>query len=161
MAKDVEYFGKTDLLFLINLIHTEINKYVKAVSGKQLSTEDFTTALKTKLEGIDLSIYSTTAEMTAAINAAIASVVGIKFAKVASFADLPLVGAAGTIYLVPNGGTGSNVNDEYFWDADTQTYEKFGTTEIDLTDYLKKTDVEELATTEVEAAWNSVFNATP
>lgn len=159
MAKEVEYFGKTDLLFLINLIHTEVNKYVKAVSGKQLTTEDFTTALKTKLEGIDLSIYSTTEEMMAAINAAIASVVGIKFKKVDSIEDLPAVGVAGTIYLVPNGGTGSNINDEYFWDTEELRYEKFGTTEIDLTNYLQKTDVEELSTTEVEAAWNSVFTS--
>lgn len=52
MADNIRYFNDTDLLYLITLIHTEFTKYVKIVQGKQLSTEDFTTALKTTLEGI-------------------------------------------------------------------------------------------------------------
>lgn len=40
-------------------VNTELNKKVDKVSGKQLSTEDFTSALKTKLEG--LSNYNDTA----------------------------------------------------------------------------------------------------
>jgi hypothetical protein len=56
--KQYEYLGKSDVLFLIQLIAGEISKYQKAVSGKGLSTEDFTTALKDKLDGIDLSLYA-------------------------------------------------------------------------------------------------------
>ena len=37
----------------------DLSKYVEKVDGKGLSTEDFTTELKTKLEGIDLSVFYT------------------------------------------------------------------------------------------------------
>jgi hypothetical protein len=58
MSKNYEYIGKTSLLYLIQLIYAEVNKYQKAVDGKGLSQEDFTTALKDKLDGIDLSKYA-------------------------------------------------------------------------------------------------------
>jgi hypothetical protein len=58
MAKAYEYIGKSDVLYLIQLISGEISKYQKAVSGKGLSEEDFTTALKDKLDGIDLTKYA-------------------------------------------------------------------------------------------------------
>ena len=47
-----EYIGSADLLYAFQLLKTEFDKYVVAVTGKGLSTEDFTSALKTKLEGI-------------------------------------------------------------------------------------------------------------
>lgn len=53
MADKKEYTGKTDLLYLLTLIKSEFDKYVKAVNGKGLSEEDFTTALKTKLAEIE------------------------------------------------------------------------------------------------------------
>lgn len=162
MANTTQYFGKTDLLYLITLINTEINKYVAKVSGKGLSTEDFTTDLKTKLDGIDLTKYSTTDEMVAAINAAVGSITGIKFETYPTISDLPTTGVNGVIYLVPNSGSGNNVKDEYYWDDTSKQYELFGTTEIDLSDYIKKTDLVELTTDEVKAAWDSVFSpATP
>ena len=50
------YVDKADLVYTLGKIKTFIDSYlagkVDAVSGKQLSTEDFTTALKTKLEGL-------------------------------------------------------------------------------------------------------------
>jgi hypothetical protein len=41
----------------------DLTKYVEKVEGKGLSTEDFTTAHKTKLEGIDLSVFYTKDEV--------------------------------------------------------------------------------------------------
>lgn len=160
MAEKIEYLGKTDLLYICQLISSELAKYVTAVSGKQLSTEDFTTALKTKLDGIDLTAYSTTTEMQAAISAAIASVTGIKFVKVNSYGDLPYTGETGTIYLVPKTPTSTNnVYVEYYWDSNTENYEKMGDTSIDLSNYLSVDDVSELTTAEVKAVWDSVFTS--
>lgn len=151
----IEYFGKTDLVFLINLINTELSKYVKTVSGKGLSTEDFTTALKTKLEGIDLSKYSTTEAMTKAISDAVKEITGIKFEKVSS---LPTTGKVGVIYLVAKTTPGTdNVYSEYYWDDTTNKFELLGDTTVDLTGYVKSTDLKEITSDDVLAAWNAKF----
>lgn len=184
-----EYFGKTDLLFLCQLLYTEVNKYVKKVEGKDLSSNDFTNELKAKLVGIDLTKYATlespvltgtpkaptatagdsstqiatTSYVVTAVTNAVKDITGIQFVKVDSYEDLPAIGAKGTIYLVPKATAGTDdVYDEYFWDGDATSgkYEHLGSTSIDLSDYLKKTDVVELSTDEVKAVWDSVFTNT-
>jgi hypothetical protein len=154
MAK--EYFGKTDLLYFVQLISTELAKYQKAAEGKGLSANDFTDTLKSKLDGIDLSQYSTTEEMNNAISTALNSITGISFKKPEG-GILPDTGEDGVIYLIPNGGTNPNVFDEYFWDG--QKFELFGTTAADLSGYIKSEDIQELTTEEVKAVWDSVFSA--
>lgn len=205
MATTVKYFGPTDTLYLIQLVYTELQKYVLAQQGMGLSSNDFTTALKNKLEGIDIPALETyinnqlalkanlagaeftgtvkaptaaagtndttvasTAYVTAAIATAISSVVGIRFDAdtsgqgYTSLSDLQTkhpIGDSGTIYLVQNSGSGANTKDEYFWNGDSSsgTYELFGSTSIDLSNYLQVTDVVEMTTTEVKAAWDAVF----
>lgn len=71
------------------------------------------------------------------VNNLISGIVGITVEVVQS---LPSTGQNGVIYLVPNGGSGSNVYDEYIRVASQNKYEKLGTTEIDLTNYIQKTD---------------------
>lgn len=93
-----------------------------------------------------------------AVAAALATVTGISFESYPSFAELPAVGVSGVIYLVPNSGSAPNVKDEYFWNTTTQAYELFGTTQIDLTNYVQFSDLVELTQSEVTAAWNSIFN---
>ena len=44
-------------------VPADVANKVDKISGKGLSTEDFTTALKTKLDGIDLSKYATTSAL--------------------------------------------------------------------------------------------------
>lgn len=178
-----EYLGKTDWLFITQLLNNEFAKYVKAVEGMGLSANDFTNALKQKLDGIDTSLYArlvsptfagipvvptpqegdnsgqiaNTAFVVKAIADSLSQVTGISFSKVSSFNALPEEGVNGTIYLVPNKGNGDNTFDEYYWDG--TKYELFGTTAVDLSDYLKKEDVEELSTDEVKAVWDSVFTS--
>lgn len=53
-----EYLGKTDWLFITQLLQSEYAKYVRAVEGMGLSANDFTNALKEKLDSIDISLYS-------------------------------------------------------------------------------------------------------
>lgn len=178
-----EYLGKTDWLFITQLLQSEYAKYVRVVEGMGLSANDFTDALKDKLDAIDISLYSkllspsfsgtptvptaqvgdnssqiaNTAFVVKAITDALAQITGISFSKVSSFKALPEEGVNGTIYLVPNKGNGDNTFDEYYWDG--TKYELFGTTAVDLSDYLKKEDVEELSTDEVKAVWDSVFTS--
>lgn len=155
-----EYIGKADLLYIFQLMATEYAKYVKKVEGKDLSTNDFTNELKAKLEGIDLTKYSTTEEMNTAIATEIGKITGIKFVKLASKSELPEVGEVGTIYLVPKTTVGTdNIYSEYFWNDLDKKYELMGDTTVDLTNYLQKTDVVELSTAEVKATWDSVFTS--
>ena len=64
---------------------------------------------------------------------------------------LPATGQAGTIYLVPNSGTGTNGYDEYIWLASASRFEKIGTTEVDLSNYVQKTDITLATNAQVQA----------
>lgn len=55
--------------------------------------------------------------------------------------QLPATGEKGVIYLVPKDGAAPDVYDEYVWITATQTFELIGTTQVDLTEYVKNTDL--------------------
>lgn len=52
---------------------------------------------------------------------------------------LPETGSAGVIYLVPNSGSGDNIKDEYMWI--NGGYERIGSTEVDLSQYVQKSEL--------------------
>lgn len=56
---------------------------------------------------------------------------GVRFEVVNA---LPATGEDGVIYLVPNSGETPNIYDEYIWV--NESFEKIGTTEIDLSGYV-------------------------
>ena len=109
------------------------------------------------------------ADINTLIQTALAGFERISFEKVNSYADLPVTGSNGVIYLVPNSGSAPNVYDEYIWYTDSSTtpptsgYEKIGTTELDLSGYVQKTDIHLLTNNEItdivddayDAAWPS------
>lgn len=72
--------------------------------------------------------YQTASDVTSAINSAISGITGISFEVVST---LPASGTAGTIYLVSNGGSGTNVYDEYIYY--NNAWEKIGSTAADFT----------------------------
>ena len=219
---NIYYIGDTDLLYIITKIKAVLDGsvtlgpgYVEKETGKGLSTEDFTTALLTKLNGVatgatatsasatlqsgtkvatitingtDVDIYVPTAAIPDSamsdssenavqnkviksyVDSAIASVVGIVFdadttgAGYTSLSDLQTkhpTGAAGTIYLVQNSGSGANTKDEYFWNSagSTPGYEKFGTTDIDLSGYVQTTDLVEVSTNDIDTMFNTIFGS--
>lgn len=55
--------------------------------------------------------------------------------------QLPATGKKGVIYLVPKDGAAPDVYDEYVWIDATQTFELIGTTQVDLSDYAKKEEL--------------------
>ena len=214
------YVGDTDLLYILNKIKNVLDGtggytpgYVQKETGKGLSTNDFTTALLTKLNGIadgadsvtwtqtqatgtkvaEIDINGTTIDVyvptgqtitidtamsstsenavqnkviKAYVDDAVAAVIQIKFDAdttgqgYTSLTDLQTkhpVGAPGTIYLVQNSGTSPNTKDEYFWDSNSLSYEKFGTTDIDLSGYVQSTDLAEITTSDIDTMFNTVF----
>lgn len=56
--------------------------------------------------------YSTTTQMNTAISNALKDITGISFEVVSS---LPSSGTSGKIYLKSNGGSGTNIYDEYIY----------------------------------------------
>lgn len=133
---------------------------VSVADGKQLSTEDYTTAEKTKLgtiaegaqvnviEGvqvngsdvaiagkkvnIDLSAYATKADVSAIPKYATQIVATLPTEDISET----------TIYLVPvEGAEGNDAHDEYIYK--NSKWELIGNTRIDLSDYYTKEQVEE------------------
>ena len=168
-----KYLDSNGLLYLWQKIKTALARKVDTVSGKGLSTNDYTTEEKTKLgnisataaenviedikvNGTSLTVtakavnvtvptnnnqltngagYQTESQVNSLIQSAISNVSGVSFSVVES---LPSTGSAGVIYLISNGGTGNNSYDEYIYV--NNSFEKIGTTAVDLSGYIQATD---------------------
>lgn len=79
--------------------------------------------------------YQTASDVSSAITTAISGITGVSFEVVAS---LPASGQNGTIYLISNSGSGQNIYDEYIWV--NNAFEKIGSTSVDLSGYVQKTE---------------------
>ena len=133
--------------------------YVAAVSGKGLSTNDYDDTEKAKVAAAQTASqvtsaiegygYQTSAQVSSAIQTALAGFTGIDFSIVAS---LPASGTKGVIYLVPNSGNGDNVYDEYIWITveGNSKFEKIGTTQVDLSGYVQTTDLSAITNSEID-----------
>lgn len=103
--------------------------------------------------------YQTASDVDSAIQDALADITGIDFVLVT---ELPATGEKGKIYLVPNGGTGSNVKDEYIWvepTGGTAYFEKIGSTNIDLSGYVQASEMHALTNSEIDTIFNQVFGS--
>ena len=106
------------------------------------------TALPVTNKTVNVTVPTAVSQLTndsdfateAYVDAAVGSVTGISFEVVQT---LPSSGAAGTIYLVPNSGSGTNTYDEYIWItvSGAGRWEKIGTTAVDLSGYVQFSDV--------------------
>lgn len=67
--------------------------------------------------------------------------------------SLPENGKKGTIYLISNTGTGENIYDEYIYIENK--FEKIGTTEMDLSGYVKLTDLVPVTNEEIDEIFAS------
>lgn len=102
------------------------------------------------------SDFQTGDEVDAAIAAAIADVTQFDYEVVQT---LPASGEKGTIYLVSNSGTGTNIYDEYIWiDGEPSGhFELLGTTEMDLSGYVQATEMTTISDADIVAAVNTAF----
>lgn len=209
------YLDKAGVIYLIGKVKTLLLGKVDKVEGKGLSTNDYTTEEKEKLNGIaagakvnvksdweeadarsdayiknkpdvnnpiltiqkngvtvdtyegngtddkivnivvptktgdlqNTSDFQTKSQVLQAISNAVGDITGIDFQVVSS---LPASGVKGTIYLVANNGAGTNSYDEYIWVPANQKFEKIGTTDVDLSGYVKKTDMTAVTNSEID-----------
>ena len=191
------------MTLLISKIKSALNGKVDVVSGKGLSTNDYTSAEKSKLSGIasgaqanviesvkvngtkvepsskavDISVptkvsqltndsgfqtstqvdsivtgkgYQTQSQVQSLINSAVGNITSIKYQKVNS---LPATGSNGVIYLVAHSHGTQDIYDEYIWLSETKTFEKIGNTDIDLSAYVKKSELTAITTNDLNTMW--------
>lgn len=129
---------------------------------RDTAPSDFASA--SDFNALDADVYRknetfTKAEVNAAIAAAIAGVTQIRYQIVQ---ELPAVGENGVIYLVQYAQTPQgNIYQEWIWIANTESYETLGSTnQIDLSNYVTFDDIEPITNTEIESAYNRVFDPT-
>lgn len=89
--------------------------------------------------------YQTASQVQSAISDAVGDITGFEFQIVE---ELPGTGENGVIYLISNSGTGQNIYDEYIWTG--TTFEKIGTTDVDLSNYWSKTDLVAIQNSEID-----------
>lgn len=89
------------------------------------------------------STFRTEAQVNEAITAALADITGIDFQIVT---ELPATGEKGVIYLI---AAGTDSYDEYIYV--NNKFELLGTTKVDLSDYVKKSDITTISTAEIDA----------
>ena len=96
---------------------------------------------------IDAKGYQTASQVNSIVNTAVANAAHLKRAIVDV---LPESGEENTIYLVPSvSSKDGNVKDEYMWI--NSAWEKIGSSEVDLTGYLKESDLTVITTAEIDA----------
>lgn len=93
---------------------------------------------------------ATKTSVTTSINNAVKDIVSFNYSVVAS---LPATGNKGTIYLISNNGSGNNIYDEYIYV--NNKFEKIGTTEIDLSSYVKAIDLVAITNEEIDEIFAS------
>lgn len=100
---------------------------------------------------IDGKGYQTQAQVQSLINSAVGNVTSIKYQKVDS---LPTTGENGVIYLVSHSHGTQDIYDEYIWISDTKTFEKIGNTDIDLSAYVKSSELVAISTSDLGTMWS-------
>lgn len=176
------------MTLLISKIKTALGGKVDAVSGKGLSTNDYTSEEKQKLSGIasgaqvnviesvkvngtkltpsskavDITVptkvsqltndngFQTQSQVQSLINSAVGNITSIRYEKVTS---LPATGSNGVIYLVAHSHGTQDIYDEYIWLSETKTYEKIGNTDIDLSAYVKSSELTAITTNDLNTMW--------
>lgn len=131
------------------------NKAIYAAIGKKANINnpilEGIPKAPTAIAGTESEQIATTRFVATAIATAIAEEGGVKLSVID---NLPETGESGFIYLVENGGTNdNNVYDEYVWIG--EKWELIGTTAVDLTGYLKESELIPITTEEIDVMFSS------
>lgn len=111
-----------------------------------LSGKDYQTSTQVNA-AITSKGYQTADEVSQSIADAIKGISGVKYSVVE---QLPDTGEAGTIYLVSKETEEEqNIYDEYIWVTDK--FEQIGTTAVDLSQYVKNSDLVEITNEEIDS----------
>lgn len=141
MAEQIKYLGEDATLFLVQQLLAKINASPGGFSGNYADL----TGKPTKLSDFtNDSNYQTDTQVTTAINNALNDITGFSAVIVEA---LPTTGEINKIYLVAKEGTANDGYSEYMWI--NSKWEFIGSTSVDLTGYLKITDLIALTNQEI------------
>ena len=154
----IKYTDDNGLLYLIQKIKTLLGTKVDKETGKGLSTNDYTTADKTIVTGIDSRVttlenagYQTAGDVQTLINSSLASVMTYK-GTVANYSDLPSSNVAvGDTYNITNASQYNNAGDNATWNG--TSWDVLGSN-IDLSSYLQDSDLVAITNAEIDTMWN-------
>lgn len=116
------------------------------ITMKQVEDKGYQTATQVNT-AITGKGYQTASQVASAINSAIAGVTQFDLQVVSS---LPTKGVKGVIYLMAHSHASGDTYDEYVWVESKSAFEKIGNTDIDLSAYMKKTDMTAIANSEID-----------
>ena len=128
-----EYIEETETLDLYSETGTMLNPKWGNINGDISSQADLQNALNNKANKSEINNFATKTEVMQAI----ASIPQFKLSIVNA---LPETGEKMILYFVPKEGADNDIYNEYVWIEQTSSYEFLGSTAVDLTDYVKKTD---------------------
>jgi len=94
--------------------------------------------------------YQTESQVQSLINSAVGNITSIKYEKVIS---LPAAGSNNVIYLIAHSHGTQDIYDEYIWLAESKTFEKIGNTDIDLSGYVKSSELTAISTSDLNTMW--------
>ena len=104
----------------------------------------------TTMSAVEKKGYQTATQVNTAITTAIAGVTQFDMQVVEK---LPTTGKNGVIYLISHAHGTNDSYDEYIWvtNGSTSNFEKLGNTDINLSAYVKTTDLVSITNTEIDA----------
>jgi len=122
---------------------------VNGVERKPDSSKTVDIPVPTKVSALtNDSGYQTETQVSSSIATAVGKIAGISFSIVDS---LPTTGTNGVIYLIAHTHSDSGDSyDEYAWIASASKYEKLGNTDVDLSGYMKTSDMSAITTAEID-----------
>ncbi len=132
-----------------------VNSAISAKANLASPTFTGTPSAPTAAAGTSTTQIATTAFVSSAVSAAIADVTQIAFSVVET---LPTTGVTGTIYLVAHSHATGDSYDEYIWLADAKKYEKIGNTDVDLSGYVKSSQMSAMTNTEIQSAVDQAYS---
>lgn len=139
--------GKIDVINVNSSPLPITNKAVNIDLSGYAETSDLPTKTSDLTNDSD---YQTSTQVQALIDSELAGITGIDFQVVT---ELPATGVKGTIYLLQNQSSATDVYDEYIWltpEGQTAHWEQIGTTAVDLSNYWSMTDLVAITTAEID-----------
>ena len=151
-----------DVPFDENNTDYSLYKYCSSVNDNANSAKTLADSIKAVITSGDTALYTSTDASNplsgtltplfatkTELNDAIGGITSIK-AEVVT--ELPTIGVSGIIYLVSHAHGAGDAYDEYLWIESAKKFEKIGNTDIDLSSYAKKTDLDPYLTKELAAS---------
>lgn len=145
-ASDKKKIDEIDAGAQVNVIETvKVNGVALSATSKAVNV-----TVPTKLSPMtNDATYQSKEEIQKLINDAVGKITGIDFKIVDS---LPTTGVKGTIYLLGNGGSNKNIYDEYIYVG--SSWEKIGTTDIDLSNYYSSENFLPISNSEIDTIFS-------